>query len=58
MKSVSFLEVFINQTLVGKLAITPDSLCALEYDAEYIKSEMSISPFILPLENRVFYWFR
>ncbi len=54
MKNVSLLEVFLNQTLIGKLAITPGSLCAFEYDAEYIKTGMSISPFILPLENRVF----
>ncbi len=54
MNTVSLLDVFFNQKHVGKLAITPDNLCAFEYDIEYIKTGISISPFILPLENRVF----
>lgn len=54
MNTVSLLDVFFNQKHVGKLAITPDNLCAFEYDIEYIKKGISISPFILPLENRVF----
>ena len=54
MKKISALDVFLNQKHIGKLAMTPDSLCAFEYDAEYIKTGISISPFILPIENRVF----
>lgn len=54
MKNINSLEVFLNQKLIGKLAITPDNLCAFEYDAEYIKTGSSISPFILPLETNVF----
>jgi serine/threonine-protein kinase HipA len=54
MKNISSSDVFLNQNHIGKLAITPDDLCAFEYDAEYIKTGISISPFILPIENRVF----
>lgn len=51
MNNISTIEVFIANERVGRLALTPESLCAFEYDAEWIKSGYSISPFYLPLRN-------
>ncbi len=51
MNNISTIEVFIANGRVGRLALTPESLCAFEYDAEWIKSGYSISPFYLPLKN-------
>lgn len=50
-KSVS---VFLRGEVVGRLALTPDNLCAFEYDSEYLKNGQSISPFYLPLQPGVF----
>jgi serine/threonine-protein kinase HipA len=54
LKSVELVEVGMNNTEVGKLIITPDHLCAFEYDAEYLRSGISVSPFYLPLKPGVF----
>ncbi|MFI3298051.1 MAG: type II toxin-antitoxin system HipA family toxin [bacterium] len=51
MSSISVIEVFIADRRVGRLALTPESLCAFEYDAEWIQSGYSISPFYLPLKS-------
>ena len=37
MDNISFIDVFLSGKLVGKLAMTPQSLCAFEYDADYLK---------------------
>lgn len=39
---------------VGRIALTPDSLCAFEYDTDYLLVGDSISPFYLPLKSEVF----
>ncbi len=39
---------------VGLLAITGDKKVAFSYDEEWLKNGFSISPFSLPLENKVF----
>lgn len=39
---------------VGRLALTPDNLCAFQYDADYLNKGQSISPFYLPLRSGVF----
>lgn len=39
---------------VGRLALTPEGLCAFEYDALYMRSGVSISPFALPLHPGLF----
>lgn len=50
MSSINLIEVFLNDTRVGRLALTPDGLCGFEYDANYIQFGASISPFFLPLK--------
>jgi len=46
--------VFLNGERVGRLALTPENLCAFEYDSIYLKNGQSISPFYLPLQPGVF----
>jgi len=48
------LEIFLQSTKVGALALTPESLCAFEYDADFLRSGQSVSPFYLPLKAGVF----
>ena len=54
MNEIKVLEVFMNGVKVGRIALTPDALCAFEYDSAYLISESSISPFNLPLKSAVF----
>lgn len=54
MNEVKVIEVFINKMKVGRIALTPDFLCAFEYDPAYLASGDSISPFNLPLKSEVF----
>lgn len=54
MNNVDVVEVLMNQEIVGRIAMTPDHLCAFEYDAEFLKTGHSISPFHLPLRNELF----
>lgn len=53
MKSISVIEVFLANQKVGRLALTPDYLCAFEYDSNYLTTGFSISPFELPLRSGV-----
>lgn len=54
MEDYKYLKVFYNDKLVGTLAKTPDRLVAFEYDAEWLATGFSISPFSLPLQKKVF----
>jgi len=54
MNEIKVVEVFLNDSKVGRIAITPDALCAFEYDSAYLQSGTSISPFNLPLKSEVF----
>ena len=54
MNEIKIIEVFMNERKVGRIALTPDLLCAFEYDPEYLASGVSISPFHLPLKSEVF----
>lgn len=54
MNEVKVIEVLMNGTKVGRIALTPDALCAFEYDAAYLASGKSISPYNLPLKSEVF----
>ncbi|MEG1951495.1 MAG: HipA N-terminal domain-containing protein, partial [Bacteroidales bacterium] len=36
---------------IGRLALTPNSLCGFEYDADWITTGYSISPFHIPLKS-------
>lgn len=44
----------MNGIKVGQIALTPDALCAFEYEPAYLASGVSISPFNLPLKSGVF----
>ena len=52
--NIRILDVMLSGVKVGKLALTPDKFCAFEYDADYISSGISVSPFLLPLQSGVF----
>jgi serine/threonine-protein kinase HipA len=54
MNDVKVVAVFMSGVKVGRIALTPDALCAFEYDPAYILSGKSISPFYLPLQSDVF----
>jgi len=54
MNEVKAIEVSMNGVKVGRIALTPDALCAFEYDPAYLLSGESISPFMLPLKSEVF----
>lgn len=49
-----FVEVWLGDSLVGRIALTPEGLCAFEYDAKFLENGFSISPYVLPLEKKVF----
>lgn len=57
MNKIKKLEVIFNEEKVGTLALLNKNkidLLAFQYDDEWIKNGFSISPFSLPLENKVF----
>lgn len=54
MNEVKVIEVFMNKVKLGRIALTPDFLCAFEYDLAYLSSGTSISPFNLPLKPELF----
>lgn len=51
MDNISAIEVFMHNAQVGKIALTPEGLCAFEYDTEYLKNGVSISPYFLPTNS-------
>lgn len=54
MNSIKQIEVIYANRIVGRLALTKESLCAFEYSTEWLASGFSISPFELPLRSGVF----
>ena len=54
MNGVNVVEVYYNKVKVGRLAMTSEHLCAFEYDLDFIQSGFSISPFKLPLRQKLF----
>lgn len=57
MNKIKKLKVIFNEKKVGTLALLNKNkiyLLAFQYDDEWIKNGFSISPFSLPLENKVF----
>ncbi|NDV83826.1 HipA N-terminal domain-containing protein [Bacteroides sp. 51] len=54
MNEIKVVDIFMNEVKVGRMALTPDSLCAFEYDSAYLIHGESISPFHLPLKSEVF----
>ena len=53
-KNTTSIEVFMEDRLVGKLALSPDRRYVFEYGTEWLNSGFSISPFYLPLKPGVF----
>ena len=53
MNEVRVIEVFMYGAKVGRIALTPEGLCAFEYDPVYMVSGESVSPFYLPLKSEV-----
>jgi serine/threonine-protein kinase HipA len=51
MNKVDLLEVYLNACRVGRIALTPEGLCAFEYDSEWLNREYALSPFYLPLKS-------
>lgn len=54
MKEINHLTVKYHDRIVGVLAETKDGFGAFQYDREWLENGFSISPFSLPLEDRVF----
>lgn len=54
MTEVRIIEVFMNGDKIGKMTLTPESLCAFEYDPAYLTNGVSISPFNFPFKSEVF----
>ena len=50
----NFVEVWLSNSIVGRIALTSEGLCAFEYDADFLENGFSISPYVLPLEKKVF----
>ncbi|HBY02873.1 MAG TPA: type II toxin-antitoxin system HipA family toxin [Rikenellaceae bacterium] len=51
MNDIGIVDVYMNMSPVGRIALTPDGLCGFEYDSEYLKTGKSISPYYLPLQS-------
>ena len=54
MNKIKEIEVFLHNEKIGRMALTPDGLCAFEYESGFLSSGFSISPFFLPLKKEVF----
>ena len=48
------IEVYYHDQMVGILAVTADHRVAFAYSDTWLKSGFAISPFSLPVEQRVF----
>lgn len=54
MKEINNLTVKYHDRAVGTLAETTEGMCAFQYDREWLENGFSISPFSLPLNEKVF----
>lgn len=54
MNKYKSLQVFIDDRMVGTLAVTTQKGVAFEYDKEWLSNGFSISPLSLPLQSGVF----
>ena len=54
MRSVERLSVFLSAEKVGEMVLHNGNLAAFEYDRDWLGSGFPISPFSLPLEQKVF----
>ena len=53
-EGLKLIEVYIDSTQVGRLALSPDRRCLFEYNTDWILTGFSISPFYLPLRSGLF----
>ncbi|MDR0518532.1 MAG: type II toxin-antitoxin system HipA family toxin [Clostridiales Family XIII bacterium] len=51
---LSSISISLFGRTVGQLALTPDNLCAFQYDSEFVRGGFSISPLKLPLGEQLF----
>ena len=54
MRENKVLHVYYGERLVGTMALTESKKAAFEYADEWLADGFSISPFLLPLEKKVF----
>jgi len=54
MDKIDVIEIFMNNSRVGRMSLTGQGLCAFEYDTEFLKTGFSISPYYLPLQSGLF----
>jgi serine/threonine-protein kinase HipA len=54
MKNVERVQVYYHNDLVGTLQQSANLICGFQYSSEWLRNGFSISPFSLPLEDRVF----
>jgi serine/threonine-protein kinase HipA len=54
LEPADILKVCLDGATVGRLAMAPDRRCVFEYDAGWIETGFSISPFYLPLRSGAF----
>lgn len=54
MKNVGRVQVFYHGDLVGMLQQSSSLVCGFQYSEQWLRNGFSISPFSLPLDNRVF----
>ena len=54
MKADNLIKVLWDDCLVGTLAMTQDQRVAFQYSDDWLEREVSISPFSLPVNGRVF----
>ena len=54
MKQINKLDIFYNNKIVGRLAMTKDRLCAFEYDAEWLRDGFSYIPFQTAIRKACF----
>jgi serine/threonine-protein kinase HipA len=53
-ENLKLIEVYLGSAKVGRLALSPDRRCLFEYDAGWISTGFSLSPFYLPLKSGLF----
>ena len=53
-ESVKLIEVYLGSVQAGMIALSPYNRCLFEYNADWIRTGFSISPFYLPLRSGLF----
>jgi len=53
-KQIEILQIFIEDKNLGRMVLSDENLCLFEYDASFLKTGFSVSPFYLPLRSGLF----